>query len=136
MEREQEKPVMINTWMVLLGDFDGDEFLRNSASEARTVYTRASRVESVEQLENLARISEIRRQVAKQRLVSGIKKPVVKINEYGDLIDEYESVSEAARKNDMSGDSVYKVCSGLLRKSKGIRFKYKKDFVAQLESVK
>lgn len=116
MEREQEKSVMINTWMVLLGDFDGEEFLRNSAVEVRKVYTRATRVESAEQLENLARISEIRRQVARKRLVSGVKKPVVKVNEYGDFIEEYVSVSEDARRNGMSGDSVYKVCSGLLRK--------------------
>lgn len=135
MEREQEKSVMINTWMVLLGDFDGEEFLRNSAVEVRKVYTRATRVESAEQLENLARISEIRRQVARKRLVSGVKKPVVKVNEYGDFIEEYVSVSEAARRNGMSGDSVYKVCSGLLRKSKGIRFKYKKDFVAQKDAA-
>lgn len=135
MEREQEKSVMINTWMVLLGDFDGEEFLRNSAVEVRKVYTRATRVESAEQLENLARISEIRRQVARKRLVSGVKKPVVKVNEYGDFIEEYVSVSEDARRNGMSGDSVYKVCSGLLRKSKGIRFKYKKDFVAQKDAA-
>lgn len=136
MEREQEKSVMINTWMVLLGDFDGDEFLRNSSAEVRKVYTRATRVENAEELRKIDELGKLRSWCAKQ--IKGIdnRKPVVKINEHGELIDEYKSITEAAVKNNMSLDSVRKVCIGFHKKIKGCIFRYKKDFVAQLEATK
>ena len=138
MEREQEKSVMINTWMVLLGDFDGDEFLKNSSAEVRKVYTRATRVENQEQLTHADRISQMRRTAAKKRWHNGYnsRKPVVKVNEHGEFITEYDSVTQAAKKNNMSADSVYKVCTGFHKKIKGCIFRYKKDFMASLEAVK
>lgn len=124
MERQQNKQVMAKSWAISFGYFDYDEFIKNQA--VRFVESKGSVIEKKE-------ISNTRSEVAKKRVVAlSICRQTVKIDENGKLLAEYRSVSAAAKQNGVSADSVYRTCRGMFKQVKGLRFKYKQDFLREL----
>lgn len=126
MERQQNKQVMAKSWAISFGYFDYDEFIKNQA--VRFVESKGSAIEKKE-------ISNTRSEVAKKKVGAlSICRQTVKIDKDGKLLAEYRSVTAAAKQNGVSADSVYKSCRGMFKQVKGLRFKYKQDFLRELGS--
>lgn len=116
--------MMAKSWAISFGYFDYDEFIKNQA--VRFVESKGSAIEK-------RKISNTRSEVAKKRVVAlSICRQTVKIDEEGKLLAEYRSVSAAAKQNGVSADSVYRTCRGMFKQVKGLRFKYKQDFLREL----
>jgi hypothetical protein len=59
---------------------------------------------------------------------NAVKKIVIKLDESGNILEEYPSVAEAARRNNLDGGNVSKVCNGINKKTKNLIFKFKDDY--------
>lgn len=52
------------------------------------------------------------------------KRPVEKLSESLEILETYESIAEAAKKNDTTSQGIYAVCSGRTQTCKGFRYRY------------
>lgn len=62
----------------------------------------------------------------KRKFTNRRSKAVIKMNEAGDVIAQYVSITEAAEKNDIHFQNIWRVCQGLYKTSlKGFYYKWK-----------
>lgn len=56
---------------------------------------------------------------------NGIKKPIIEVDCNGDMIEEFNSISEAAKKTMTDASNISRVCHGKLKKTNNRYFKFK-----------
>ncbi len=64
--------------------------------------------------------------------LNGIRKPVIEIDECGNVLFEYSSLMEASRKTGIDNGNLSKVCNGKKRKIKNRIFKFKNEIMEKL----